>query len=357
MKIKKIDALSNKCESCGNNLIFNPEMQALFCPACKISKSIDTSDNYLKHDFDVNAPAIDANEEWKNQDKAMKCPNCGASVVLQGYEISSTCPYCDTSLISTGDKNAKIKPDGIIPFAIGPQKATELFINRIKKSKLAPNSFRKKVTADSIHSYYFPAFIYNAECNTNYSGMLYNEHTVRDSKGFTQTKRRYFRIEGTIRTLHKNIEIEASEKIGQLELLAVKPYNFDKAKQFSNDYLSGYCAECYSSSVKNTFNAANTVIKSSIRTSILKKYSYDGVSNLDMNINYLTKNYSYFMLPMYRVNFNFKNKKYSNIINGQTGKVGGKVPKSKWKISLIVIASILAFLIPIILTILLNTGV
>ena len=53
----------------------------------------------------------------------------------------------------------------------------------------------------------------------------------------------------------------------------------------------------------------------------------------------------------------FKNKKYSNIINGQTGKVGGKVPKSKWKISLIVIASILAFLIPIILTILLNTGV
>ena len=55
------------------------------------------------------------------------------------------------------------------------------------------------------------------------------------------------------------------------------------------------------------------------------------------------------MLPMYRINFNYKNKKYSNIINGQTGKVGGNIPKSKFKIALIVIGIILGFLLPIIL--------
>ena len=349
MKIKYVGASSNKCDGCGNNLIFNPELKCLYCSACKKSKAIEVDRSYTSHDFNLSSPEIDANEAWQNQDKAMKCPNCGANVVLQGFEISSTCPYCDSALISTGDINAKIKPDGVIPFAFGPEKAAELFKNKIKKTKLAPKKLKEKATPSAIHSYYFPAFIYNAECVTNYSGVLYEEYDDTDIHGNSVKKRRYFNIAGNINTEHKNIEIEASTKIGQIELLTVRPYDFNGATKFSNDYLAGYCAECYSSSIKDTFDAANAVIKSDIKYSILKRYNYDGISSLNMQTNYNSKSYSYFMLPMYRVNFNYKNKKYSNIINGQTGKVGGNVPKSKFKISLIVIAAILAFLLPIIL--------
>lgn len=349
MKTKYVGASLNKCDSCGSNLIYDPDLKCLHCPACKKNKVIKTSNSYLFHDFNIDSPEIDANEVWENENKAMKCSNCGATVVLKGFEISSICPYCDTSLVSTSDAHTKIKPDAIIPFAFGPQKASELFKNKIKKAKLAPKKFKEKTSPDSIHGYYFPAFIYNARCKTNYTGTLYEEYDDTDRNGNSVKRRRYFNIAGSVDTSHNNIEIEASTKIEQLELLTVRPYDFKEAQCFSNDYLAGYTAECYSSSVKDTFAAANAIIKSEIRDSILKRYSYDGVSWLNMQTTFNSKNYSYFMLPMYRVNFNYKNKKYSHIINGQTGKVGGDIPKSKLKIALIVIGIILGFLLPIIL--------
>ena len=290
MKIKYVGASSNKCDGCGSNLIYNPDLKCLHCPSCKKNKAIKTSGAYLFHDFNINAPEIDANEDWKNENKAMKCSNCGATVVLKDYEISSTCPYCDTSLISTGDTHAKIRPDAIIPFSFGPNKASELFKNKIKKAKLAPKKFKEKAEPDSIHGYYFPAFVYNARCKTNYTGTLYEEYDDTDHNGNAVKRRRYFNIAGNVDTAHNNIEIEASTKIEQLELFTVKPYDFREAQSFSNDYLAGYSAECYSSSVKDTFAAANAIIKSDIRDNILRRYSYDGVSSLNMQTTYLSRN-------------------------------------------------------------------
>ena len=42
--------------------------------------------------------------------------------------------------------------------------------------------------------------------------------------------------------------------------------------------------------------------------------------------------YKYVLLPVYVGNTEYKNKKYELLINGQTGKVYGKAPKSPWKV-------------------------
>ena len=354
MNVKHVNTSSNKCDGCGNNLIFNPEIKALQCPSCLSVKNIESGSQYAKHAFNFNEPEIDKNEQWANKSKAMKCSNCGASVVLNGFEVSATCPYCDTALVSSGSSNAKIKPDAVIPFAFGSEKATQIFKNKIKNNWFVPKALKQKISPESIHTYYFPAFVYDARCHTKYEGTLYTEHTVRDSNGHTSTHRRYFPIRGMLDTTHNNIEVEASTKIEQTELSLVKPYNFSEAKNFSNDYIAGYSAECYSSSVKETFSYAKALIKNQIKHNVLKRYSYDGVSSLNLQTTYVSQNYSYFLLPMYRINFSYKGKKYTNVINGQTGVVGGTVPKSGWKIALTVIGPILIILLPIILALIFN---
>ena len=49
--------------------------------------------------------------------------------------------------------------------------------------------------------------------------------------------------------------------------------------------------------------------------------------------------FKYLMLPVWMSHYEYKNKTYHFMVNGQTGKVGGKTPLSFWQVLLAVIGS------------------
>ena len=60
--------------------------------------------------------------------------------------------------------------------------------------------------------------------------------------------------------------------------------------------------------------------------------------------------WNYSLLPIWICNFMYKKKKYNFFINGKTGNIKGKTPKSGWKIFFLVAgllagAGLIAFLI------------
>ena len=86
----------------------------------------------------------------------------------------------------------------------------------------------------------------------------------------------------------------------------------------------------------------------------MSKYSYDGVSYLNVSSEFSDETYTYDLLPVYRFEYEYDKKQYKTYMNAQSGKVDRNVPKSKWKIAFVVILGILLFLIPILLSIFLN---
>lgn len=349
---KEIKALSNKCSSCGDDMVFNPDVSCVVCPSCKQTRQIKPNNSYLKHPVDGNSELIDKNTEWASQNKAMSCPNCGAQVVLNKFQAASNCPYCNSDLIASMEKFSGLKPDAIIPFKFGKEKAITLFKEKIKNKWLVPKKFKNSVSAKEVHAYYFPTFIFDAECHTSFEGRLYKTYTVKDKNGNSETKRRYFNIHGIKDTKHKGIEVEASTKLSQHELNLVRPYNKEQAQTYSDDYVYGFDLEYYSNSVHETYSQAQTIMKQDIKREILKAYDYDGIDSFTMRNEFLNPNYSYVMLPMYRINYSHKNKNYSNIMNGQTGTLGGDYPKSAFKITMLVLLFMLIFLLPTILILL-----
>ena len=350
MYSKNISALLTKCPSCGDDMIFDPDKQCLFCSTCQSQKEITKIKEYEKHPFNKTSLSSDDNEEWAKESKVMKCQNCGASVVLQGYMVSANCPYCSTSLVASETGGAGLKPDAVVPFKFGRAKAEELFKVKINKNWLVPKKLKKNLSTDDIQAYYFPAFVFDCDCHSVYKGVLYNEYTEKDKDGHSHTKRSYFNISGQIATTHQGVEAEASSKLSQEELNWVRPYYFTEACTYSNEYISGYYLECHSDSVRDSYDVAKSLIYGDIRGQILSRYHYDGVNSLDINTSYSNQKYSYCILPMYRINFKYKKKTYSNVMNGQTGALGGKLPRSGWKISLIVLLPILIFAIIMLLT-------
>ena len=349
---KKVGHVTNSCSGCGDNMIFSPESQSLFCPSCKKTKEIVSNTNISKYDVTSAENAADKNLVWMETSKSMQCPNCGARVVLSNYQTSSSCPYCDTSLIAlTNEFNVK-SPDAIIPFAISKQQAKLKFKEINKHRWFAPKQFKNSSNVDEIHAYYFPAYIFEGNCHSEYKGKLYEEIEKEDRNGLKQTEKKYFLISGNKDTYHSNVEIAASTKISQYDLDGIHPYKLDYAKCYNNDYVYGYELECSSTSLETATDLAKNCIEKDIKKQILEKYSYDGVEYLDVKTYYNSFKYSQYALPMYRINFTYKNNKYSNVMNGQTGKLTGKYPKSTAKISLFVALILLILGLPFLIILL-----
>ena len=341
MNTKQIDAHTTKCSSCGDNMIFSPDAKALVCNSCKRERKINADNNVEGHLLFETGELIKAkNSSWAGTQKNMVCPSCGAMVALPSFETTAHCPYCESHLIANTQEQDGLKPDGIVPFAFGKEKAHELFKSKIKSNWLAPRSLKKQISADTVHAYYFPAFVFSASCMSTYEGRLYKNYTKRTTDGRTITERRYFSISGEIASNHSGIEVEASTKLTQAELSSIRPYIFKKAVKFSDEWVSGFVQECHSNSVEESYPKAQEIIKNEIRTLILNKYDHDGVQTLKINTSYSNPTFSYYTLPMYRMNYTYKNKQYS---------LGGKIPKSPFKISILVILILAIFILPFLL--------
>ena len=345
---KKITALTKKCSSCGFDMVFDPDKKSLFCVSCHNKQDIVSKPGLNKHNLNTEDTLLNhENQEWAQEMKTMQCPNCGAHSVLQNFNTSATCPYCNTSLIASNEHFNGLKPDSIIPFQFGKSKAEQLFKEKLKKKWFLPNKFKNSINADEINAYYFPTFVFDAECSTNYTGRLYKNVKSRKENGETETVRKYFHIDGLKETKHENIEIEASTHLSQYELEAIKPYDFKQAENYSDAYVQGYSLEHYSNSAKDSYKKAKSIIKKEIKEIILNKYKHDGVDDFEMDTMFSNEKYSYCVLPLYRINYSYKNTNYSNVMNGQTGSLGGKYPKSGWKISLLVMSILMVVLFPI----------
>lgn len=341
----RIKAVANKCSGCGNDMVFSPDTQSVSCPSCNTSKKIKDSTTYSKHDVTNKSELTDKNTSWANQTKNMECPNCAAKVILNNYQASSKCPYCTTDLIASIEKFNGLKPDAIIPFSFSKEKAASVFKERLATKAFISKKIKNSITTNEICGYYFPVFMFDAESSTVYNGRLYENYTVKDKDGNSETKRRYFDISGHKISKHNQIEIEASSKLHQMEMSLIKPFNKHQLKAYQDDYVFGYELEYYNNSILDCYNQAKRIMEGEIKQGILFNYKYDGIDFFDMNSTFTNPKYSYVFYPMYRINFSHNGKTYSNIMNGQTGAICGDYPKSAGKIALAVLGGILGFLL------------
>lgn len=340
----RIKAIANKCSGCGNDMVFNPDFGCIVCPACSNKKEIISSSSIKKHDLNKANSTTNNNAEWASQIKSMSCPNCGAKIILNNYQASSKCPYCTSSLIASMENFSGTKPDAIIPFAFSKEKAVNVFKENIVNKAFISKSFKNNINTNEIQGYYFPVFMFDAECSTIFNGRLYENYEVKDKDGNTETKRKYFDISGHKITRHNDIEVEASTKLSQFEMNFIKPFDKQLLKSYTDDYVYGFELEHYNNSIADCYLQAQQIMKSEIKNSILFNYKYDGIDSFDMINTFENPKYSYVFYPMYRINYTHKNNNYSNIMNGQTGKIYGDYPKSTAKIILAVLGGLLGFL-------------
>lgn len=351
---KQLKGNIEKCQSCGGDLIFSPKTQMLLCTKCNNMYDFDKTKDYKKHEIQDALDSKFDKSRWVQENKVLSCKTCGAKIILNNLEFTATCPYCKSTTVAETDELPGIPPDAIIPFKFDKETASNKFSEVVKKKKFLPNNFKKKIPRTNIQGVYIPTFSFDAETYSDYKGVLYEEVSHTDSQGRTHTTKRYFHIAGNKTMSHRDVIVEASSKINQKQLIEVLPFDNEDLYKFEENFVRGYSIEHYDTDTVECHKQAKNIMDARIRSEILSKYHYDGVSYLTINTNYLNELFLYKISPIYTFEFDYKEKKRIVLMNGQTGKLGKGLPKSGWKITLLVLGIILGIALIILLIMLLS---
>ncbi len=341
---ERLESELYECPSCGANLKFLPEKEALYCEYCETTISLKGEASREELDFLSNCDK--KNADWDSDAKVVHCDNCGANNVVSKYEITSNCPFCGSSSVVNTNELVGEKPNRVIPFKISKEDVHTNYKKWLKKKFFAPGKIKKNIPNPILNGVYIPSWTYDTNTFSTYEGRLGKRYTTTVGSGKnkrTVTRIRYFRVNGSHQVFLDDILVCSGTKLIQPVLDDLAPYNTNNSYVYDERYLAGFSAEHYKFTLKEGWFIGKKKADIVIRKQILKKYHYDVVDYLNVHSSYNNIKYKYVILPVWICLYKYNNKDYSFMVNGETGKVVGKTPISPFRVALVVLL-VIAFI-------------
>ena len=333
-----------ECPTCGANLKFLPEKEALYCEYCEMTISLKGEASNEELDFHENCDK--KVKDWDSETKVVHCDNCGANNVISKYEITSNCPFCGSASVVDANELVGEKPNRVIPFKISKADVHTNYKKWLKKKFFVPRKIKKDIPNPLLSGVYIPSWTYDTKTFSTYEGRLGKRYTRTVGSGKnkrTVTEIRYFRVNGSHQVKHDDILVCSGTKLQQPVLDSLAPYDTNNSYVYDERYLAGFSAEHYKFTLKEGWFIGKKKADILIRNQILSKYNYDVVDYLNVHTSYHEIKYKYVILPVWICIYKYNKKDYTFMVNGETGKIVGKTPVSPLKVVLVVLLA-LAFL-------------
>ena len=125
------------------------------------------------------------------------------------------------------------------------------------------------------------------------------------------------------------IPADGSERMDNVLMDSIEPFNYADIKDFNSAYLSGYLAEKYDVDAEDNKERVNKRIRSSVER-IFKQdvQGYGTIKTEASRIDLEHGKIHYALFPVWMVTTNYKDKRHVFAMNGQTGKLTGTLPVS-----------------------------
>jgi len=304
------------CPSCGGRMIFHPESNQLKCDFCGSLHPVDTASAELS-----SGKAIGQEDTFAKELAECSCQSCGAAVCAQNAVISLGCPYCGNPLIINSRISNRFKPDGIIPFAFPADEALRLFQRYTKRLWFVPKTMKQNIKPDNFRAMYAPFFLYDFEVS-----------------GEDNKNRQVGQME-----INK-LPVDASTNFPDDLMDTISPYDYQKMRPFSADFLRGFLGEIYNENSESFIPRASRMVQETFDSHVaLHLNNLPGQTKTTLSLK--TTQVNYVLLPVYLFSVVDLGKRYFFAVNGQTGKVAGNLPYEKQLKRMSKIMALIAWLI------------
>ena len=331
-----MSAITYKCPNCDGGLVFDPESGTYACEYCLskftqedlVAESQEAEPVLQEESVQEDNPEETTTESADSQKSAVMyhCPSCGAEIITDETTAATFCFYCHNPIVLAGKLEGEYLPDGIIPFKITKEEATEKFMEWIQKKKFVPTGFSSKRHIEKMSGVYFPYWLYGCETDSYMNGTARNIRIWRVGDiEYTETK--VFQVRRAGKVSFRHLPKTALQKAQNAMLKGIFPYEFGALEKFHMGYLSGFQAEKRDID-KETLSAQirqeiQKYAEKRMRDTITGRNSFSMESQ---NHAIAEEKYQYTLLPVWVLTYRQGNQIYYFAMNGQTGEVVGKLP-------------------------------
>lgn len=318
-----------KCPSCGSNMKFDSDTQMMVCEHCGNSKTIEQMEELVKETQGEKS----VNQKESMNVKGYKCSSCGAELLTDNNTSALFCSFCGNATLIEERLTGMNEPDGVIPFSKGKDAAVEAFKKWTKKGLLTPKGFVSQNTIEKITGMYVPFWLYDFDSEVDLDARCTRVRVERHgNKEITNTE--HYNVHRNVTMQFDRVPADASEKMDDTIMDKLEPFDYEAIKKFEMSYLSGYISEKYnytsSELVDRVKKRLNQYAKDMAKGTI-SGYATTAIVREDVTLK--EKNSDYILMPVWMLNYRYKGENYTFAMNGQTGKVVGRLPVSKAKMA------------------------
>lgn len=300
-----------KCKNCGGNTIYSPEHAGMYCPYCDSQGSQERTDE--ASDIKI-------------------CPNCGGELKVEEHTSALQCPYCEHYIILNERVEGDYAPVKMIPFKYSKEMVKKLMKENFGKKLFAPTDFLSEVRLNSMEGEYVPFWMYDYDTRCIYEGEGTKVHvSVMGDTEITETS--YYQVVRDLSISYQEIPADASLKMTDEIMDLMEPYQYQELVDFQPEYMSGFLGEKYNMPAQEVEFRARNKMSESAETFLNQSISgYNRLAHHNKEVRVRDQKSYYVLLPVWKYIYKYKEELYPFYINGQTGKIIGKVPISKNKV-------------------------
>lgn len=341
------------CAQCGADLRFSPADGVLKCDHCGFTQALPEPPPARRgalRELDLHDGLKDGLAPADlEQVRITPCPSCGAQVEFKGATHATECPFCATPVALGTGTERKIKPQGLIPFAIDERAGREAMVKWLGNLWFAPGGlveYARKGRA--LSGLYVPHWTFDAATRSRYTGArgehYYETRTVTvqvngrpEQREERVQKTRWYNAAGWVSRRFDDVLVLASSSLPRRYTDALAPWDLEALQPYNPDYLAGFIAEGYTVGLSDGRAIAREIMAAQIDRDVRSDIGGDEQRVDQINTAYSAETFKHVLLPIWMAAYKYNGKTYRFVVNGQTGKVQGERPWSAWKIAFAVL--------------------
>lgn len=341
------------CPACGAEAQWNPAKKALVCPFCgttspaQIELTETGEERVVEHDLVAALRGVpDEQRGWQAKKTSVRCQSCQAISVFDAERVGQRCDFCgSTALVPYEEIKQAFRPESLLPMKISETRVRDSIRQWYGSRWFAPNKLKNAALTDTVKGLYIPYWTFDAQVHADWtaeSGYHYHvTETYTDAQGKTQTrqvqKTRWVPSSGSLDHFFDDELVCASRGVQPEMLRKVEPFPTKELVPYNAGFLAGWVVERYQIDLVAAAQTAREGMENQMERFCASRVPGDTYRNLNVDCDYAGQTFKHILVPIWLLTYHYGAKNFQVVINGVTGTIAGRYPKSWVKIGFLIL--------------------
>lgn len=272
------------------------------------------------------------------------CESCGATLRVEEHQRTARCPYCDSpKVVERPPSTDRPDPRFVVPFVVTERGALDGVKGWLKRAGFFARSDFKRASVKKTRAVYLPAWLYGAVAESDYQAEIGENYTTTETyyvngkaQTRTVTKTEWRSLSGRRSAYLSDVIVSASKGLPNEELEGIEPFELGALHRYDPALISGWPAEEPSLNLDDCRTAARAEGLASVGTEITSFMPGDTCRDVQHSTRLRDEATDLVLLPLWVFSARYAGDKppVRVLVNGQTGKIHGRVPISWAKVAI-----------------------